>query len=76
MPIVSDVTEGDFILRMIGKEKLWLENYSSITEYTDTDIIVVSRHNQIHICGVRLRIEYYGMVEMKVTGCIEKIQIL
>ncbi len=76
MQLASDVMEGDFILRMIGTQQIWLENYRSILEYTETQIVVIGKQVRIQMQGTNLRIEYYGSVEMKISGRIESIQIL
>lgn len=76
MQFASDVMEGDFILRMIGKQQIWLENYRSILEYTEEQIVVIGKQVRIQIQGTKLRIEYYGAVEMKISGNIETIRFV
>lgn len=76
MQLASDVMEGDFILRMIGKQQVWLENYRSILEYTAEQIVVIGKQIRIQMQGTNLRIEYYGTVEMKISGNIESIQFV
>lgn len=76
MQIARDVTEGSFLLRMIGREQVWLENYKSLLTYTDRQIIVSAKNLKIEITGCNMRIDYYGTVEMKIEGLIEDIRFV
>jgi sporulation protein YqfC len=61
---------------MIGKGQLWLENYQSIVEYNSNCIIVVGKKVRIQVQGTNLQIEYYGTIDMKITGVITEIAFL
>ncbi len=72
--IPKDVVFGVPIVRMIGQQEFYIENYRGILEYTDTLVRVQTKIGQILLHGKRLEILYYTNDEMKVTGLIEKLE--
>ena len=74
MNIPKDVILGVPIIRMIGNEEFYLENYRGILEYTDTMIRVQTKSGQIHLSGKSLEITYYTNDEMKVIGRIKSLE--
>lgn len=76
MQVTSDVTEGATIARVHGTREAWLENYQSLLEYTNERIRVAGKHNEVCIEGTGMRIEYYGAIDMKITGVIQKIEFI
>ncbi len=72
--IPKDVSLGVPIVRMIGQEEFYIENYRGILEYTDTMIRVQTKIGQIFVIGKKLEILYYTNDEMKVVGFIEKLE--
>lgn len=76
MQITSDVTEGATIVRVHGTKEAWLENYQSLLEYTDESIRVAGKHIEVCVEGTGMRIEYYGPIDMKIVGTIQKIEFV
>lgn len=76
MQVTSDVTEGATIVRVHGTSEAWLENYRTLLEYTDERIRVAGKHIEVCIEGTGMRIEYYGSIDMKITGAIRKIEFV
>lgn len=74
MQVTSDVTEGATIVRVHGTREAWLENYKTLLDYTDTCIRVAGKHIGVRVEGTGMRIEYYGSIDMKIVGCIQKIE--
>ena len=72
--IPKDVILGVPLVRMVGQEELYIENYRGILEYTDTLIRVQTKIGQIHLFGKKLEIIYYTNDEMKVVGHIESLK--
>lgn len=72
--IPKDVILGVPLVRMVGQEELYIENYRGILEYTDTFIRVQTKIGQIHLFGKKLEIIYYTNDEMKVVGHIESLK--
>lgn len=72
--IPKDVILGVPLIRMVGQEEFYIENYRGILEYTDTFIRVQTKIGQIHLSGKRLEIIYYTNDEMKVVGRIESLE--
>ena len=72
----KDVVLGVPLVTVIGQNETCIENYRGILEYTDKLIRVQTKLGKIHISGKALQIEYYTNDEMKIVGCLEKIEFL
>lgn len=72
--IPKDVSVGLPIIRILGQEEIYVENYRGILEYTDTCIRIQTRHGQILVSGKRMEISYYTNDEMKIEGHFTQIQ--
>ena len=65
---------GSFGCTVLGMSEVCIENYSGITEYTDTLVRIRTKHGQIQLKGSCLEIEFYTNDEMKITGSINLIE--
>lgn len=72
--IPKDVLLGVPLIRLIGREELYIENYRGILEYTDTKIRIQTKIGQVQLSGRNLEIIYYTNDEMKVSGWIEHLE--
>lgn len=72
--IPKDVAHGIPLMRLIGKEEFYIENYRGILEYTTEVIRIQTKIGQIHLFGKKLEIIYYTNDEMKVTGYIHRLE--
>ena len=59
----KDVVMGASVVTVLGMSEVCIENYSGITEYTDTLVRIRTKHGQI-----------YTNDEMKITGSINLIE--
>lgn len=73
MQISRDVTEEAMVLRVIGSHEAWIENYRTLAEYTDERIRLIGKDAGICLEGYGMRIIYYGSIDMKIQGNIQKI---
>ena len=74
LSLPRDVVFGDFIITLTGNCEAYIENYISIIELSDTNIIVKCKHYYIFIKGNRLNIEYYNnKICMKIIGDLNEI---
>ncbi len=71
--IPKDVSMGMSIIRIMGENELYIENYRGLLEYSDICLRILTKTNQIRIEGNKLEIEYYTNDEMKITGRIQTI---
>lgn len=74
MNIPKDVILGVPLIRMVGREEFYIENYRGILEYTDTLIRIQTKIGQIKLSGKHLEILYYTNDEMKVAGLIDQVE--
>ena len=70
----KDVIMGASVVTVLGMSEVCIENYSGITEYTDTLVRIRTKHGQIQLKGSCLEMEFYTNDEMKITGSINLIE--
>ena len=70
----KDVIMGASVVTVLGMSEVCIENYSGITEYTDTLVRIRTKHGQRQLKGSCLEIEFYTNDEMKITGSINLIE--
>ena len=72
--IPTDVVFKESIVDILGKRCAYIENYISIIELSDTNIIVKCKRYYIFIKGNGLHIEYYNnKICMKIIGDLNEI---
>lgn len=74
--IPKELSGGLPLLRMIGQEELFVENYKGIVEYTDAVLLLQTKGCLLRIEGEHLFLSYYTKEELKVTGNITSISFL
>ncbi len=72
--IPKDVVLGVPLIRLVGQEEFYIENYRGILEYTDTLIRIQTKIGQIQVIGRKLKVIYYTNEEMKVVGLIDRVE--
>ena len=69
-----DLADGAVLVSITGQEEICVENYRGIIEYTDTCLLIQTKHCRLQIQGRGLCIHYYTCEEMKIVGHIEQIR--
>ncbi|MGN0383320.1 MAG: YabP/YqfC family sporulation protein [Eubacterium sp.] len=70
----KDTMLGAMLITFIGQNELLVENYKSITEFTDTELKITGTKSRVHISGRELMICNYDGVEMKIKGIIDELK--
>lgn len=70
----KDMVLGNVLMSISGRQEIYIENYRSIIEYTESQVKLQTKNGKVIISGKQLRIEYYTNDEMKVTGTISEIK--
>ena len=70
----KDVVFGIPVLTVTGMNEIYIENYTSIIEYTDSVIRIRIKSGQIKVKGKNLHVEYYNNNDMKMYGRIDSIE--
>ena len=73
LKLPKDMILGAFLLSMVGKNELMIENFKGILTYTNSCILLQTKHEVIKIEGEGLYIEYYTNEDMRVRGSIHSI---
>ena len=68
--IPPEVSRGDVRVTILGNDRVWIEHYRGILEYTDLSVVLQGRQGQIYVEGKRLRIDYYTKEDMVIRGKI------
>lgn len=74
LELPKDLMLGEPIVTVTGRSDLTIENYKGILEYQPDKIRLSLKHGQIEICGKALKIEYYTNDDMRISGCIDRIE--
>ena len=72
--IPKDVSSNLPLIRIVGREEFYIENYRGILEYQTDKILIQTKVGQIYLGGKNLQIDYYTNEEMKVTGRIDVLE--
>lgn len=73
LEIPQDLAYQEAIVTMFGSGLVVVENYRSILRYTTDEILLLTAHGKVRICGKRLEIPCYTSEEMQICGCISGI---
>lgn len=63
------------IVTVKGNMEALIENYQGIIAYDSHTLRLKAKQQQLEISGSHLVIAYYTREELKVSGCISKIEI-
>ena len=74
LELPKDLMLGEPIVTVTGRSDLTIENYKGILEYQREKIRLSLKHGQIEICGKELKIEYYTNDDMRISGCIDRVE--
>jgi len=74
MELPRDLMLGAVIVTITGKQEAYVENYTSLIEYTQELIRLQSRDCRVEIHGSCLFIAYFTVSEMKITGQIREVK--
>ncbi|MBE7031616.1 MAG: sporulation protein YqfC [Ruminococcaceae bacterium] len=61
-------------IEMLGNRELTVENYKSIVEYTEKEIILLANPNRIRISGCDLEIKSIAREMLYITGKISSVE--
>lgn len=70
----KDLVLGNILLTASGQNEIYVENYRSIIEYTNSQVKLQGKNCKVSISGKSLFIEYYTSEEMKIIGRIGEIK--
>ena len=72
----GDCVMGSTNIVLSGKNRLFVENYRNIIEYTDTTLKIQGKSCKIFITGKSLYIESYSADMMLVKGLVMEIKYI
>jgi sporulation protein YqfC len=70
----KDLVYGDALISITGRHELYIENYRSIIEYSNTQVKLQTKNGKLLIIGKQLQIVYYTSDEMKIIGYLSEIK--
>lgn len=72
----GDCVMGNTNIVLSGKNRLFVENYRNIIEYTDTTLKIQGKSCKIFITGKSLYIESYSADMMLIKGLVMEIKYI
>ncbi len=73
MEIPADLSERAVLVELTGQERLRVENYLGILEYTRERLLLQCRSCRLEVCGQHLVVESYAKEELTLCGRIEHV---
>ena len=74
LEVPRDLAFSETIITITGPNRVMIENYKSISLYTDTELVVVAKHMVISVSGESLRVELITSEVLTVSGIFQKIE--
>lgn len=72
----KDLIYREPVLTMIGQKEVCIENYKSVRYYTETCIVLTTKHGELRLEGDKLSIESYNNEEINITGMICRLEFV
>ncbi len=69
----KDLLLGAMNIILTGKYDVYIENYISIIEYTDTVIKINGKGGRVKVAGKNLVIDSYSKTDMRITGIVKEV---
>lgn len=73
LQIPSDVAFQECFMNLQENQKILLQNFYHILEYTSQEILIQTTHHKIRIQGNTLEIDYFTKDEIQISGNIQMI---
>jgi len=70
----QDLVLGRAILSFIGRNEVYIENYTGIAEYNSNSLKIETKNGLINFKGKNLVVDYYTYDEMKIVGTIDEVK--
>ena len=71
--IINKFQENYSIITIHANKEIYIENFTTISTLTDTEISIKSNSGNISILGTGLLMEYFNKTDIKVSGRILSI---
>lgn len=75
LQLPKDLVLGALNIRLIGRYEAYIENYKSIIEYNDKTISLLGRNSKLTIMGENLRIVCFTKDDMRIKGCLHRVEL-
>lgn len=76
LQLPEDLSKGEVLVSVRGRNCLTVENFKGISCYTPGEIKLVTKKGYLCISGKNLKIVFYTKDEIEISGCICKVEIL
>lgn len=76
LELPKDLILGMPVISLTGNREILIENHRGITDYSEHQMIILSKEFRIQIDGEYLNVEYYTGESMKIRGQIHQITFL
>lgn len=71
--IPGDIAFQECFINMQENQNIVLQNFFSILEFTNQEILIQTKKNKVRIRGKKLKIEFLTQDEIEISGDIESI---
>lgn len=74
LQLPADCQRGRTIVSMEGRERVCIENFRGICSYTEQEIRLLTKRDQIRVGGCRLQIDCYTRDRIEISGYIGRVE--
>ena len=68
-----ELMPGQFLLELLGQERILIENHKGVQEYGNEKICVRTSFGSVSICGMELRLSCLSKEKLVIIGPISQI---
>lgn len=76
LELPKDLILGMPIITLTGNREMLIENHRGLIDYSDKQMVILSKEIRIQITGINLNVEYYTGDMLKIKGKIGQINFL
>ena len=76
LEVQQDIMSGTFQMTALGRNQLYIENYTSILLCTPSEVKVSTRYGKIMVRGEELNLAYYRDDSMCIMGEIKEMEYI
>ena len=71
----SELMPGQFLVELLGRERVLIENHQGVQEYSDGKICVKAPFGSVCVCGKDLRLSCLSKERLVIVGPVSQIAL-
>ena len=72
----SELLPGQFLLELLGRERVLIENHQGVQEYGGEKICIKASFGSVAVCGNDLRLSCLSKERLVIVGAVAQITVI